>query len=75
MKSKWNCSNCQMSSSRHYNVKRHILRMHDGMGEPVNDNTIEYYREANRHYLRFPLDQFHPSNSEGETGPEILRSS
>ena len=51
-----------MSSSRHYNVKRHILRMHDGMGEPVNDNTIEYYREANRHYLRFPLDQFHHSS-------------
>ena len=59
MKGKWNCSNCQMSSSRHSNVKRHIFRMHDGNGEPVKDSTIQYYGEANRHYLRFPLDQFH----------------
>ena len=51
-----------MSSSRHYNVERHIFRMHDGIGEPVNDSNIEYYREANRHNLRFPLDQFHHSS-------------
>lgn len=38
---------------------RHIFRMHDGSGEPVKDSTIQYYREANRHNLRFPLDQFH----------------
>jgi hypothetical protein len=26
-----------MGSSRHWNVARHILRLHEGLGEPVNE--------------------------------------
>ena len=32
----WNCPHCYMGSPRHWNVRRHILRLHDGLGEPVN---------------------------------------
>ena len=35
MKAKWVCSNCIMSSTRRWNVERHIQRRHGGMGNPV----------------------------------------
>ena len=59
MKHNWNCPKCEMSSTRHYNVERHILRMHNGIGEAVNDRNVQYHGEMNRHNLRFPLDPFH----------------
>jgi|GEM_PF-4187081 len=33
----WNCPHCRMVSPRHWNVSRHILRVHDGLGEPTNE--------------------------------------
>jgi hypothetical protein len=33
----WNCPHCHMGSPRHWNVERHILRLHGGLGEPVNE--------------------------------------
>lgn len=33
----WNCPYCRMGSPRHWNVARHILRLHQGLGEPVNE--------------------------------------
>jgi hypothetical protein len=62
MKCKWDCPQCEMSSTRHYNVERHIRRMHNGTGEPVNDRNVQYHGEMNRHNLRFPLDPFHHSS-------------
>ena len=49
----WNCPHpyCSMSSSRHWNVIRHIGRRHDGLGVPFNQNdfTSKPYKEsANR---------------------------
>ena len=49
----WNCPHpyCSMSSSRHWNVIRHIGRRHDGLGVPINQNdfTSKPYKEsANR---------------------------
>ena len=58
MKSKWNCPKCEMSSSRHYNVERHTLRIHNGIGEPMNYSAMQYYRERDRHNFRFPSDHF-----------------
>ena len=62
MKCKWDCPQCEMSSTRHYNVERHIRRMHSGIGEPMNDRNAQYHGEMNRHNLRFPLDPFHHSS-------------
>jgi hypothetical protein len=59
MKCKWSCPECEMSSTRRYNVERHIRRIHNGIGEPLNDRNVQYHGEANRYNLRFPLDQFH----------------
>jgi hypothetical protein len=42
MKAKWECPNCIMSSTRHWNVTRHIERWHAGLGKPVSDNTRQY---------------------------------
>ena len=33
----WNCPHCRMRSPRHWNVKRHISRVHGGFGEPTNE--------------------------------------
>jgi len=34
----WNCPVCTMRSTRHWNVERHIGRLHEGLGEPVNES-------------------------------------
>ena len=38
----WNCPYpyCSMSSSRHWNVTRHIQRRHQGSGMPINENRF-----------------------------------
>jgi hypothetical protein len=56
---KWNCPNCEMSSSRHWNVKRHIQRRHRTMGEPVSYETMQYYKDMTPQNLRFPLAYSH----------------
>ena len=48
-----------MSSSRHWNVKRHIKRRHRTMSQPVSDYTMQYYKDINPQNLRFPFAYFH----------------
>jgi hypothetical protein len=42
IKPKWNCPNCPMSSTRHWNVLRHINRWHAGLGLPVSNYARQY---------------------------------
>ena len=42
IKPKWNCPNCPMSSTRHWNVLRHINRWHAGLGRPVSNYARQY---------------------------------
>jgi len=36
----WDCPHCERkSSSRHWNVKRHLYTKHDGIGEPICNDT------------------------------------
>src|SRR6476661_2865877 len=39
MKSHWLCPNCSMSSSRQWNVRRHIEKCHGNLSMPVNGYT------------------------------------
>jgi hypothetical protein len=60
MKTKnWNCPNCEMSSTRHGNVKRHIKRRHRTMDEPVSNDTMQYYKDMNPQNFRIPLAYSH----------------
>src|SRR5918994_319521 len=60
MKTKnWNCPNCEMSSSRHWNVKRHIQRRHRTMSQPVSNDTMQYYKDMNPQNFHFPFAYFH----------------
>jgi hypothetical protein len=43
----WHCPYCKMSSSRHWNVKRHIYTKHNGVGEPVYNHTNYSSNAAN----------------------------
>lgn len=52
-----------MSSSRHWNVRRHIERNHNGFGNPVSDQyTNQYLRGMNSQIPHFPLS-YHLSSS------------
>ena len=48
-----------MSSSRHGNVKRHIKRRHQTMGEPVSYDNMQYYKDMTPQNFRFPLAYSH----------------
>jgi hypothetical protein len=43
MKTTWMCPRCRMSSTRHWNVRRHISRIHDGIGEPTSGFIVRQY--------------------------------
>jgi hypothetical protein len=63
MKTKeWNCPTCEMSSTRNWNVKRHIQRRHGTMGEPVSCDTMHYHKDTNPQNLRFPFAYFHDTS-------------
>jgi hypothetical protein len=55
MKPTWNCPHCQMSSTRHWNVQRHIHRRHGGMGEPVRSDNRRYYKDMNSQNFPSPF--------------------
>jgi hypothetical protein len=41
---KWYCPYCSQTSSRHGNLKVHIKRKHQGIGEPVREDKWHYTR-------------------------------
>jgi hypothetical protein len=63
MKTKWNCPNCEISSTRHWNLQRHIQRQHGGMYEPVRDEKMQYLEETNPQNFHLPLDYSHSTSS------------
>jgi hypothetical protein len=44
LSSKWRCPNCEKSSTRRWNLQRHISRWHGGSGQPFNNDRILYDR-------------------------------
>ena len=36
-KRKWYCPRCPQTSSRHWNLKKHIERWHHGIGQPIRE--------------------------------------
>ena len=48
IKPKWNCPNCPMSSTRHWNVLRHINRWHAGLGLPVSNYARQYRSDVDQ---------------------------
>lgn len=50
-----------MSSSRHWNVRRHIERSHNGFGQPVSDQyTMQYHTKMNPR----PFSMFFPRQTQ-----------
>jgi hypothetical protein len=47
MKTGWNCPWFAMSSTRHWNVRRHISRIHDGVGHPTSNFMRQDDRNPN----------------------------
>jgi hypothetical protein len=70
MKGKWICPNCQIYSTRHWNLQRHIQRRHGGMGEPISQDTMQYFKDMNLQNLRFPLDYSYASLSSSKEKPQ-----
>jgi hypothetical protein len=35
---KWHCPHCSQISSRHWNLKTHIVRKHQGTGQPIGED-------------------------------------
>ena len=43
MKRKWKCGDCNQTSSRHWNMKVHIQRKHNGLGVPLLLDTQTFH--------------------------------
>ncbi|HKG41407.1 MAG TPA: hypothetical protein VKA98_04655 [Nitrososphaeraceae archaeon] len=83
----WDCPHCEwMSSSRHWNVKRHLYIKHNGIGEPICNDTNSSRKKLNvktfnssRTYYSYPNDlntipkSFHKRDNFAEGTLNILR--
>jgi hypothetical protein len=58
---RWNCPHCRMGSPRHWNVERHIWRLHQGLGEPVNE-----FGKTRQQCLTDINQQFRHKNQNGQ---------
>lgn len=60
-RTKWVCAICtELSPTRHWSVRRHIQRKHDGAGEPISVNTHQT-REQMHMTSRVPDSYVTPS--------------
>jgi hypothetical protein len=41
-KAKWHCPHCSQASSRHWNLKTHIRRKHQGIGHPIEEDEWHF---------------------------------
>ena len=39
---KWHCPHCSQTSSRHWNLKTHIRRKHQGIGQPIGEDEWHF---------------------------------
>jgi hypothetical protein len=66
MRTTWSCPRCPMSSTRHWNVRCHISRIHDGVGEPTSGFMMRQY-DRNPHStargFNYSRPTFHRSGS------------
>jgi hypothetical protein len=64
-KAKWNCNHCSQTSSRYWNLKKHIERMYGGIGRSELSRHPQTFlhrhipkKEENSSKKRDPLDIF-----------------
>jgi hypothetical protein len=55
-KRKWHCPYCSQDSSRHWNLKIHIKRQHNGRGEPIDEEVYKEFQDK-RGYQFFSYNQ------------------
>lgn len=55
-KRKWHCPYCSQDSSRHWNLKMHIKRQHNGRGEPIDEEVAKEFQDK-RGYQFFSYNQ------------------
>jgi hypothetical protein len=44
---KWHCPHCSQTSSRHWNLKTHIGRKHQGIGQPIREDGMHSITTSN----------------------------
>lgn len=78
-KPRWACSSCGMYSGRKYNVKRHIISMHNGLANIVSFIDYLAHRKQATYYFPNPIpsylpkQQFQPQISTAPRPTEILK--
>jgi hypothetical protein len=55
-KRKWHCPYCSQDSSRHWNLKMHIKRQHNGRGEPIDEEVAKEFQDK-RGYQFYSYNQ------------------
>jgi hypothetical protein len=69
LSSKWRCPNCEKSSTRRWNLQRHISRWHDGSGQPFKNDRILYDR------LLLQQQQHIPPTTSYISNPDLTQKS
>src|SRR5206468_2771107 len=65
LRTRWHCPKCPMSSARHWNVQRHIYRIHHGIDEPTSGFMRQYDRNPSSiaRVFNYSRPHFHSRDS------------
>jgi hypothetical protein len=50
-KAKWHCPHCSQASSRHWNLKTHIRRKHQGIRQPIGEDEWHFTPTTTMHFI------------------------
>jgi hypothetical protein len=62
-KAKWHCPHCSQASSRHWNLKTHIRRKHQGIGHPIEEDEWHFTPTSSTTTMHFIPDMMSLQNN------------
>jgi hypothetical protein len=71
---KWYCPHCSQTSSRHGNLKMHIKRRHQGIGQPIREDgwhSTYTTSPTATHYIPDMMMVLKNNNNNYDLNPEI----
>jgi hypothetical protein len=72
-KQKWHCPHCSQTSSRHWNLKTHIERKHQGIGQPIEEDGMHSIATSNAvmQFTPHMMMSLHNNNNNYELNHQI----
>jgi hypothetical protein len=68
---KWHCPHCSQTSSRHWNLKTHIGRKHQGIGQPIREDGTHSMSNSDIQFIPDMMMSLQNNNNNYNTNHQV----